>query len=64
MREYIMLVAKVSPEFEQTVKGVVVGTIKQIGYKQHQESESSNPMAPTLSIPVQEDTRKYKASLS
>lgn len=33
MREYIMLVAKVSPEFEQTVIGVVVGTIKQISFK-------------------------------
>lgn len=64
MKEYILLVARVCPLFDQTVKGVIIGTIKQIGYKSVLPQESSNPMAPTLSVPVQEDDTEYKASLS
>ena len=56
MKEYILLVGQCDPHFNETVKGIANGSIKEINFH---SAGTGNPFEKTVPIPLKPDDSAY-----
>ena len=61
LKEYIILMGQVDPHFNETVKNVASGLIREINFE---TMGSKGPMTKSVSVPQKPDDTEYVATLS
>ena len=62
MKEYVLLVGQLDPHYNETVRGVATGEIREINF--HKSEQSANPIQRQVPQPKPIDNTEYENTLN